>query len=75
MFCRGFFCILLELKKYIMTTNEIYALVFILFSIVSFLLRDKYIFFKGTWFVLKSFYIALLMVLAYGFIQEQLKKK
>ena len=41
----------------------------------NYVFKDTNKFCAGVWFVLKSFWIALFAVLAYGFIKEQLKKK
>ena len=55
-----------------METNEFFILIFL--TIVYFF-KDTNKFCAGVWLVLKSFFIALFAVLAYGFIKEQLKKK
>jgi len=58
-----------------MDMNEVIAWLFIVFSVVCYIFRDTNKFFAGCWFVLKCFYIALIAVLAYGFVKEQMTKK
>ena len=58
-----------------METNEFFAVLFLIANFVVFLLKDTNKFCAGVWFVLKSFWIALFAVLAYGFIKEQFKKR
>lgn len=58
-----------------MKENEFFALLFLLFNLVVFLFRDKNKFCASAWFVLKCFWVALLAVLAFGFIKEQFNKK
>jgi hypothetical protein len=58
-----------------MEMNEVIAWLFIVFSVVCYIFRNTNKFFAGCWFVLKCFYTALMVVLAYGFIKEQMTKK
>ena len=58
-----------------METNEFFAVLFLIANFVVYLFKDTNKFCANVWFVLKSFWIALFAVLAYGFIKEQFKKK
>jgi hypothetical protein len=58
-----------------MDMNEVIAWLFIVFSVVCYIFRDTNKFFTGCWFVLKCFYTALVAVLVYGFVKEQVTKK
>jgi len=52
-----------------------FAVLFLIANFVVYLFKDTNKFCASVWFVLKSFWIALFAVLAYGFIKEQFKKK
>jgi len=58
-----------------METNEFFAVLFLVANFVVYLFKDTNKFCASVWFVLKSFWIALFAVLAYGFIKEQFNKK
>jgi len=58
-----------------METNQFFAVLFLIANLVVFLLKDTNKFCAGVWFVLKSFWIALFAVLAFGYIKSQLKKR
>jgi hypothetical protein len=58
-----------------METNQFFAVLFLIANLVVYLFKDTNKFCASAWFVLKSFWIALFAVLAYGFIKEQFKKK
>jgi hypothetical protein len=58
-----------------METNEFFAVLFLIANFVVYLFKDTNKFCASVWFVLKSFWIALFAVLAYGFIKDQFNKK
>lgn len=58
-----------------MEEREIKFWLVVIVSVVIYLTRNTNTFSQKAWVVLKAFYTALLLVLAYGFVKDQFKKK
>jgi hypothetical protein len=58
-----------------METNEIIAWFFIIFSVVVWLLKDTFLLCKILWKIIQAFWIALALVLAFGYVKDKMKAK